>query len=93
MVEGISILNPILRELVVYKRGPIMVITPRYTTVFGRDDASPPNNQIQATTQTNSPCSSYIEGTSGTTHQCCIQLMSRQFLRKWERFYLISLGR
>ena len=31
----------------IYKRGPLTITTPRYTTVFGRDEVSPPTTKYK----------------------------------------------
>jgi alkylated DNA repair dioxygenase AlkB len=38
---------PNISSQVIYKRGPLTVTTPRYTTVFGRDEVSPPTTKYK----------------------------------------------
>jgi len=65
-----------LIEKVIYKRGPITVTTPRYTTVFGRDDISPPATKYKRSPRPIPPAlmalKTLVEEHTKTTYNFCL---------------------
>ena len=60
----------------IYKRGPMTITTPRYTTVFGRDDISPPTTKYKRTPRPIPPplmgLKALVEAHTDTTYNFCL---------------------
>jgi alkylated DNA repair dioxygenase AlkB len=61
---------------VIYKRGPLTITTPRYTTVFGRDEISPPETKYKRTPRPIPPAllslKKLVEQHTYTTYNFCL---------------------